>query len=98
MQLPTLSSLEFVAILRRLGFRIVDMDATRTVLRRGDNGCVVPHRMRMAEGVVRLMLAAASISLLDFLEAQGSTVTIPAQTGLPRAVLPRARALGRMLQ
>jgi hypothetical protein len=98
LQLPLISSLEFVAILRRLGFRIVAMDSARTVMRRGDDGCVVPHRIRIAEGVARLMLAAASVTLLDFLEAQGSTVVIPAQTGLPRSVMPHARALGRMLQ
>ena len=67
-ELRDLSGKEVIAILTREGFIVKRTQGSHTVLRRGNEVCVVPLHDELALGTLRNVLRQAQISIEEFME------------------------------
>lgn len=65
-ELPHLSGIEVIKLLRQLGFSVVRQKGSHAVLRCGGRGCVVPLHKEVAIGTLRGALKQAGIAIDDF--------------------------------
>ena len=68
-RLPRISGQEAVQILERLGFRRVRQRGSHVVMRRDDQGCVIPLHKELAVGTLRGALRQAGVSPDEFVAA-----------------------------
>lgn len=66
---PVLSGAEVVKALERLGFRQVRQKGSHVVMRRGDQGCVVPLHRVVKTGTLAGLVRQARLSPVEFLDA-----------------------------
>lgn len=66
---PVLSGAEVVKALERLGFRQVRQKGSHVVMRRGDQGCVVPLHRAVKTGTLAGLVRQARLSPAEFLGA-----------------------------
>ena len=68
-ELPRISGKEAVRAFERLGFRQVRQKGSHVVLRRDDEGCVIPLHSSLALGTLRSAIRQAGITVEEFVEA-----------------------------
>lgn len=67
-KLPRTSARVVLAALQRMGFRVVRQRGSHIVLRRGDDGCVVPQHNEIAVGTLAGILRQARVTPEEFME------------------------------
>jgi predicted RNA binding protein YcfA (HicA-like mRNA interferase family) len=68
-KLPRISGGECVSALRRLGFAQLRQRGSHVVLRRGQQGCVVPMHRELKVGTLAGVLRQAGIDAEEFIKA-----------------------------
>lgn len=68
-KLPRLSGQDAIRVLESMGFRQVRQRGSHVVMRRGDDGCVIPLHKELAIGTLRGALRQAGVSPEEFLGA-----------------------------
>ncbi len=68
-ELPHLSGSEIVKIFQEMGFSIARQRGSHIVLRRGDQGCVVPMHKEVAIGTLRSAIKQTGITPEEFINA-----------------------------
>ncbi|NQU24189.1 MAG: type II toxin-antitoxin system HicA family toxin [Candidatus Nealsonbacteria bacterium] len=68
-ELPHISGREAVKAFERLGFAAVRQKGSHVVLRRGDQGCVIPMHKELAVGTLRGAIRQAGITVDEFVSA-----------------------------
>lgn len=68
-ELPRLSGQQAIKILESLGFSVVRQKGSHVVLRRGEEGCVVPLHRELALGTLRSAIKQAGLTFEEFTEA-----------------------------
>ena len=66
-KIPRISGADAVRIFEQLGFRQVRQRGSHVVLRKGDNGCVIPLHSELAIGTLRSAIRQAGIQVEDFI-------------------------------
>jgi len=68
-KLPVLSGRELVAALERLGFEPVRQRGSHVVMRRGEQGCVIPLHKEVKTGTLAGILRQAQVSVEELRQA-----------------------------
>lgn len=68
-ELPRISGANAIKVFEKLGFKVVRQRGSHVVLRKLDNGCVVPLHKDLAVGTLRSAIRQASISVNEFVDA-----------------------------
>jgi predicted RNA binding protein YcfA (HicA-like mRNA interferase family) len=68
-KLPRISGSDCVSVLRRLGFVQVRQRGSHVVLRRGQQGCVVPMHRELKVGTLAGLLRQAGVDADEFTRA-----------------------------
>ena len=71
-KLPRMSGDEAVKVFQRLGFRVARQRGSHVVLRRGNDGCVIPLHKRLAIGTLRSAIRQSAITVDEFMSANQS--------------------------
>ncbi len=66
-ELPRISGRKAIKVFESLGFTIVRQKGSHVVLRKGDNGCVVPIHKELAIGTLRSAIKQSGISIEEFI-------------------------------
>ncbi|MBN1665175.1 MAG: type II toxin-antitoxin system HicA family toxin [Deltaproteobacteria bacterium] len=67
--LPHISGNDAIKIFEKLDFKVVRQKGSHVVLRRGDQGCVIPLHKELAIGTLRNAIKQAEITADDFVNA-----------------------------
>jgi predicted RNA binding protein YcfA (HicA-like mRNA interferase family) len=67
--LPHVSGSEVIRALERLGFVVMRQRGSHIVLRRGQNGCVVPNHRELKVGTLSGVLKQAGLTAEEFINA-----------------------------
>jgi predicted RNA binding protein YcfA (HicA-like mRNA interferase family) len=65
-KLPSVSGVEAVKALERLGFIFLRQKGSHAILRKGSRGCVVPMHREINQGTLRGVLKQAGVSEGEF--------------------------------
>ena len=68
-KVPRVSGAEAIRSLQRLGFEKIRQNGSHVVMRRGNNGCVVPMHPELKTGTLAGLLRQAEVSIDEFIEA-----------------------------
>jgi predicted RNA binding protein YcfA (HicA-like mRNA interferase family) len=68
-KLPRVSGAQAVRALQRLGFQQLRQKGSHVVMRRGENGCVVPLHSALKAGTLSGVLRQADVSVEVFIDA-----------------------------
>ena len=68
-ELPVVSGAELVNALERLGFRVVRQRGSHVIMRKGENGCVVPLHRELKRGTLGGVLRQAGVDATAFISA-----------------------------
>ncbi|MFA5924671.1 MAG: type II toxin-antitoxin system HicA family toxin [Methylococcaceae bacterium] len=68
-ELPRISGDEAIKVFKKLGFYEVRQRGSHVVLRRENNGCVIPKHKELALGTLRSAIKQAGISVDEFVAA-----------------------------
>ena len=68
-ELPRISGDEAIKVFMILGFFVARQKGSHVVLRREDNGCVVPRHKQLAVGTLRSAIRQAGITVDEFVTA-----------------------------
>jgi predicted RNA binding protein YcfA (HicA-like mRNA interferase family) len=68
-KLPRISGQEVIGALRRLGFEVVRQRGSHVVMRRGEQGCVVPVHGEVKIGTLASLLRQAQVTPDELIEA-----------------------------
>jgi predicted RNA binding protein YcfA (HicA-like mRNA interferase family) len=68
-RLRQVSGDEAIRALERLGFAQVRQRGSHVVLKKGENGCVIPRHSILAIGTLRGALKQAGVGVEDFLQS-----------------------------
>ena len=71
-KLPVVSGAEVIRALRHLGFIFIRKRGSHVILRRGSQGCVVPHHREIKAGTLAGLLKQAGVSADEFITALNS--------------------------
>lgn len=71
-KLPRMSGDEAVKVFQRLGFRVARQRGSHVVLRRGNDGCVIPLHKKLAIGTLRSAIRQSAITVDEFMSANQS--------------------------
>ncbi len=65
-ELPRISGDEAIKVFKKLGFYEARQKGSHVVLRRGNNGCVIPRHNELALGTLKSAIKQAGISADEF--------------------------------
>ena len=65
-ELPRISGARAIRVFEKLGFSQVRQRGSHVVLRRGENGCVVPLHKSLAVGTLRGAIRQAKVTVDEF--------------------------------
>lgn len=68
-KLRRMSGDEAAKVFQRLGFHIARQKGSHVVLRRGDDGCVVPLHKDLAIGTLRSAIRQSGVTIDEFISA-----------------------------
>ncbi len=68
-EIPRISGDEAIKVFMILGFQQVRQKGSHVVMRRGENGCVIPRHKELAVGTLRSAIRQAGISVDEFVAA-----------------------------
>ena len=68
-ELPRISGAQAVAVFERLGFKQVRQRGSHVVLRKDDQGCVIPLHSSLATGTLRGVIRQSGVTVDEFIRA-----------------------------
>ena len=68
-ELPIISGDEAIKVFKKLGFYEARQRGSHVVLRRENNGCVIPRHKELALGTLKSVIKQAGISVDEFVAA-----------------------------
>jgi len=68
-RLRRMSGDEAAKVFQRLGFHVARQRGSHVVLRRGDDGCVIPLHKELAIGTLRSAIRQAGVTVDEFISA-----------------------------
>jgi predicted RNA binding protein YcfA (HicA-like mRNA interferase family) len=68
-EMPRISGDEAIKVFMILGFHQTRQKGSHVIMRRGDNGCVIPRHKELAAGTLRSAIRQAGISVDEFVAA-----------------------------
>ena len=71
-ELPRISGAQAIKVFEKLGFAVVRQRGSHVVLRKQDNGCVIPVHKELAVGTLRSAIRQAGLTPDGFVNAYKS--------------------------